>query len=266
MILEEKEKCFSCVSTSFAFPAVKKYLLFQIISHVTCGIETELARSMQFQQNKMHEFWRFLTYMFVHENWTHLLTNIVIQLYFAYISEKIFGKTNILIIYLFAGICSVGIVSLVLFAFGQSNNIIFGASTAVYTLMVLTFLERLMVVCCNNAFFLKLLLFLFQDFKRMISSNLEIIRSKGFSFLLPLLFTMGICLAQICCYLELAPYIFGHNNGSLLLHLLGGFNGIIVWLLFFRDNLLKELRTWIWKSCRRYFGFYTIFRVRLDIY
>ena len=50
------------------------------------------------------QIWRFITYMFLHENIKHLIINIILIYCFGSIIEKIFGGIYFLIIYIFIGL------------------------------------------------------------------------------------------------------------------------------------------------------------------
>lgn len=78
----------------------------------------------------LHEYWRFITPIFVHIGFMHLIINSV-TLYFIGIQlEEILGHWRFLAIYLLTGIAG----NVLSFAFGNPNSISAGASTSLFGL------------------------------------------------------------------------------------------------------------------------------------
>lgn len=85
---------------------------------------------------KKYFFWSPLTYMFTHLGFTHILFNMLGLYFFGIILEKQWGSDEFLLFYLSVGVIS-GILSLgVYLVTGSSNIFLFGASGAVYGILL----------------------------------------------------------------------------------------------------------------------------------
>ncbi len=76
------------------------------------------------------EWWRLFTPIFIHIGWMHLLVNSATLYYIGGSVEQMIGHWRFLVIYLLSGISG----NLMSFAFGASNTISAGASTALFGL------------------------------------------------------------------------------------------------------------------------------------
>ena len=82
-----------------------------------------------------HKFWQPLTYMFVHGNMRHLLSNMIELIFFGTAVERAIGSKEYLLMYLLCGLLS-GLASLGYFYWnGDYFSLLIGASGAVYTIM-----------------------------------------------------------------------------------------------------------------------------------
>lgn len=83
--------------------------------------------------------WTLVTYMFVHEEVFHILSNMLFLYYFGSLIEEYLGKRRLLSLYLTGGLFG-GVVYLVMYnlipVFASSNVILYGASGAVYACVV----------------------------------------------------------------------------------------------------------------------------------
>lgn len=75
-----------------------------------------------------HEYWRFVTPIFVHIGLTHLALNSLSLYFVGRILEPIIGHVRFFIVYLFSGIIG----NLLSFAFGNSYGLSAGASTSIF--------------------------------------------------------------------------------------------------------------------------------------
>ncbi len=78
-----------------------------------------------------HEYYRLLTYMFLHSNITHLANNMLVMFFLGGNLERVVGKWNFLIIYFGSGVIA-GIVSMLYNMFDNLNVISIGASGAIF--------------------------------------------------------------------------------------------------------------------------------------
>jgi len=74
------------------------------------------------------EYWRFITPIFVHIGFFHLLLNSLCLYFVGRILEPLIGHMRFFIVYLFSGILG----NLLSFAFGSTNSISAGASTSIF--------------------------------------------------------------------------------------------------------------------------------------
>ncbi|ERL88015.1 hypothetical protein D910_05404 [Dendroctonus ponderosae] len=83
------------------------------------------------------EVWRYLTYMLVHEDWFHLLLNLVVQCIFAALLEDRQGRIRVLILYVLGGVIgSLG-------AAWLRSALLVGASAGGYSLLLTSFVDLL---------------------------------------------------------------------------------------------------------------------------
>ena len=82
-----------------------------------------------------HEWWRFLSSIFVHSNFLHLLANMIALLIFGHIMEPVLGHKRYILIYLAGGLSA----NLVAYAyavyFGPVHYMALGASGAVLAIL-----------------------------------------------------------------------------------------------------------------------------------
>ncbi len=129
------------------FPYVnRKYSLFLIlINFGIFGIRfvfPNLAEYIQYYGamnpvlvEKYHMYWQFLTYMFVHQNFHHVLFNMLALFFFGLGFEKTTGSREFLLFYLICGAFS-GFFSFLVYRFtGQYRVFLLGASGAVYAVL-----------------------------------------------------------------------------------------------------------------------------------
>lgn len=85
--------------------------------------------------SKFHMFWQFVTYMFVHQNLSHLFFNMLGLLVFGLQLERAIGSKEFLLFYLISGILS-GVFSFGVYYFtGQMSVFLLGASGAIYAVL-----------------------------------------------------------------------------------------------------------------------------------
>lgn len=84
---------------------------------------------------KYHMYWQFVTYMFIHQNLSHLFFNMLALLMFGIQLEKAIGSKEFLLFYFVCGILS-GALSFVTYFFtGYYNVFLIGASGAIYAVL-----------------------------------------------------------------------------------------------------------------------------------
>ncbi|KAK9876902.1 hypothetical protein WA026_015938 [Henosepilachna vigintioctopunctata] len=66
--------------------------------------DSNLRSLLRFEPRKRYQLWRYFTYMLVHEDFIHLLLNIVLQCIFAFFVEKKQGRIRVGTVYLAGGI------------------------------------------------------------------------------------------------------------------------------------------------------------------
>ena len=80
-------------------------------------------------------FWQFFSYMFVHNNVSHILFNMLGLLFFGLGVERVWGSKEFLLFYLLCGTLS-GILSFAVYYFtGQTKVFLMGASGAIYSIL-----------------------------------------------------------------------------------------------------------------------------------
>ncbi|MCI1903897.1 rhomboid family intramembrane serine protease [Enterococcus hirae] len=77
-----------------------------------------------------HQYWRFITPMFLHIGWTHIVVNMATLYFVGREAEVIFGKWRYLLLYLGSGILG----NVASFALGSANSVSAGASTSLFGL------------------------------------------------------------------------------------------------------------------------------------
>lgn len=80
--------------------------------------------------------WQFLTYMFVHGSFSHLLFNMLSLYIFGSMVERRIGSKEFLLFYLLTGTLS-GVVSFVSYMLAGTNVILVGASGAIYGVLLM---------------------------------------------------------------------------------------------------------------------------------
>ncbi|CAH1118472.1 unnamed protein product [Phaedon cochleariae] len=88
------------------------------------------AKVLQYDPRYRSEFWRYVTYMFVHMGYLHIIANLIFQLGFGIALEMVNESWRVLLIYFLGGIAGClahGII--------DSNAILGGASGGVFALM-----------------------------------------------------------------------------------------------------------------------------------
>lgn len=84
---------------------------------------------------KGHMYWQFITYMFVHQNFRHVLFNMLALLIFGLNLEKAIGSREFILFYMVCGVLS-GFFSFLVYRFtGQDKVFLLGASGAVYSVL-----------------------------------------------------------------------------------------------------------------------------------
>lgn len=80
-------------------------------------------------------YWQFLTYMFVHANFTHILFNMLGLFMFGTAVERRIGSKEFLCFYLLTGTLS-GVFSYVSYLIAGTNVVLVGASGAIYAVLL----------------------------------------------------------------------------------------------------------------------------------
>jgi rhomboid-related protein 1/2/3 len=83
-----------------------------------------------YHPDKRNEIWRFFTYMFAHEGWTHLIFNLTVQLLVGLPLEMVHGSVRLGMIYL-TGILAGSLATSIF----DPQTILLGASGGVYALL-----------------------------------------------------------------------------------------------------------------------------------
>lgn len=82
-----------------------------------------------------HMFWQFFTYMFLHQNVSHLFFNMIGLLVFGLQLERAIGSKEFVLFYLVCGILS-GVFSFLVYLYtGQMRVFLLGASGAIYAVL-----------------------------------------------------------------------------------------------------------------------------------
>ena len=81
--------------------------------------------------------WQFVTYMFVHANWSHIISNMLGLLFFGVSLERAIGSKEFLLFYFSTGILS-GLFSFLFYLITHQYNVyLMGASGAVYAVLLM---------------------------------------------------------------------------------------------------------------------------------
>lgn len=81
-------------------------------------------------------YWQIFTYMFLHGNLNHLISNMLGLFFFGFSVEKAIGSKEFLLLYFLCGILS-GLLSLGYFVcIGNYRTLLIGASGALYSIML----------------------------------------------------------------------------------------------------------------------------------
>lgn len=81
--------------------------------------------------------WQYVTYMFVHVDFFHILFNMYMLFMFGSMLERALGSKEFLLFYFLTGTLAGAVGSLVYNLTGMPNAVIYGASGAIYALMFL---------------------------------------------------------------------------------------------------------------------------------
>ncbi|CAG9863565.1 unnamed protein product [Phyllotreta striolata] len=111
--------------TPFGILAVS---LIQLLVHALST--PRLSKRLRFEPDGRLQIWRFITYMFVHDDWYHVTLNVLIQTIFAVLPEKRQGRWRVLLLYFLGGFLGVLAASCV------RPDIVIGASAGVYALLI----------------------------------------------------------------------------------------------------------------------------------
>ncbi|KAJ8939775.1 hypothetical protein NQ318_023350 [Aromia moschata] len=90
----------------------------------------DVNKALRFEPSKVDQIWRFVTYMLVHDDWYHLILNVVIQCIFALLLENRQSHLRVLLLYILGGISGV------LGASCVHPDLVIGASAGVYALLI----------------------------------------------------------------------------------------------------------------------------------
>ena len=83
-----------------------------------------------------HSWWQFVTYMFVHSGYSHILFNMLSLYIFGRAVEHRVGSKEFLLYYLLTGtLC--GVASYIVYYIANTNVVLLGASGAIYALLIL---------------------------------------------------------------------------------------------------------------------------------
>lgn len=108
--------------------AIMSVSLCQIIFHVSSTLA--LNKLLRFEPTRRLELWRYITYMLVHDDWSHLALNVIIQCIFAALLEFNQGRFRVLAVYFLGGISGV------LGAACLHPDLVVGASAGGYSLLL----------------------------------------------------------------------------------------------------------------------------------
>jgi len=117
-------------------------ILLNFLIFAICSLYPEIYKIVHYYGamnpilvEKGHMYWQFITYMFVHQNFRHILFNMIALLVFGLNLEKAIGSREFVLFYLVCGALS-GFFSFLVYRFtGQYRVFLLGASGAVYGLL-----------------------------------------------------------------------------------------------------------------------------------
>lgn len=122
------------------FNATLIIILVNFAAFVFCNVNQTYNWTAIFSLNVIcvnyyHMFWQFLTYMFMHGGFTHILFNMLGLFIFGFTLERAIGSKEFLLFYFFCGILS-GVLSYVVYLVsGQYQAFLLGASGALYAVL-----------------------------------------------------------------------------------------------------------------------------------
>ena len=123
--------CFFSASLSLI---VVNLIIYFITNSSTKLINTYGLNPRLFLYHRM--YWQIFTYMFLHGNFNHLISNMLGLFFFGFSVEKALGSKEFLLIYFLCGILS-GLFSLGYFiATDNYRTLLIGASGALYSIML----------------------------------------------------------------------------------------------------------------------------------
>ena len=156
---------------------------------------------------KMHGFWQFVTYMFVHGGFRHIFFNMLGLLFFGFTLERAMGSKEFLLFYFTCGILS-GVLSFAVFMITKVNVLLIGASGAIYAVL----------------------------FAYAVGFPKSMIYIWG---LLPV---PAPILVGAYAVIEIVSEIFGSSNTAHLTHLFGF---LIAWIYFLIRMGIHPIKIWI---------------------
>ena len=107
------------------------YLLLSMIPQFKLYLSLNVIMVVEY-----HMYWQFLTYMFVHGSFTHILFNMLAVLFFGIAVERALGSKEFLLLYFVSGVLC-GVISFIVYYFsGQYFILLMGASGAIYALLL----------------------------------------------------------------------------------------------------------------------------------
>ncbi len=110
-------------------------LLFFLIKYIFPYSTAYLSLNVR-AVTELHFYWQFISYLFSHADFSHLLLNMLGLFFFGYQVEKRIGSIDFLLFYLTTGILA-GIFSfIVYFISGMWNVFLLGASGAVFAVLL----------------------------------------------------------------------------------------------------------------------------------
>ncbi|XP_019881810.1 protein rhomboid [Aethina tumida] len=186
----------------FPWPILTTSIL-QILFHVISN--EDFRKQLRFEPKKQTEVWRFVTYMLVHDDWYHLIFNILMQCLFATFLERRQGRLSVMSVYVVGGMTGV------LGASCVHPDLVIGASAGVYALLMSNLAD--------------------------IMLNLETIKYKFIRIVyIVIIVVSDIIYNVIHFYSKDEPLI---SWGA---HIVGGITGVLVGLILFKRNKEEDER------------------------
>ncbi|KAJ3642530.1 hypothetical protein Zmor_025298 [Zophobas morio] len=197
---DNKRKTSTCVLKTHIPYGILTISLFQILCYVT--FDENFRKLLRFEPKKLTQAWRFVTYMLLHEDWIHLLLNVLMQTLFAYFLELRHCRVYVVVLYFTGGITAV------LGASCFHPDLVIGASGGVYTLLISNISDIFM--------------------------NFESIRYKVYRGLCILIIVVSdIVYNVIHFHVKKDPVISWET------HIVGGTSGLFLGLVFYRKEVQK---------------------------